>query len=227
MTTDYRVVDLGTKLGSALTEFRRRADQFFPDLPKLPPGECLGVDRNEKYRADVEGQGYLFAGWDLTDSDVLTGLPTADYYIAWDFLEHLPDTLWSQTLVKLMLHNARRGVWLRLPSFEQDAQTGEGRLKELGLRFAWTEWTGHKSRFTLMDCAAAIQEYSLETGRSVKTKFKPGRRVRSTADSRVVPLAAPVDTVKYTAALGLKPVQQLEPPLVAQWEVLLTYEQTT
>ena len=221
--TDFQVVDLGTKLGNSIGEFRRKANIFWPEFVAPLPELCLGIDMQDKYREDVEGQGYKFMALDVTAEGALEQLPEADYYIAWDFLEHLPNKEWSSAIVKVMLHKARKGVWIRMPSFEPDESTGEGVLLNLGLRFAWSNWRGHKSHYLLLDCITAINEYKTEAKRgSIAVKTKAGRRVRSTTDDKVVPIDAPIDTVKYSLDMGHKKVEKFDPPLVAQWEVVAT-----
>jgi hypothetical protein len=218
-----QVVDLGTKLGNSIVEFRRKAQQFWPQFVDPGPGGCLGIDKEEKYRADLEGQGCQFKALDLTQKGVLENLPEADYYVAWDFLEHLPDVAWSSAVIKVMLHKARRGVWLRMPSFEDDETTGEGALRKLGLRFTWTHWRNHTSHYELLDCIAAINEYKQTSGRgSIAVKTKAGRRIRSTTDDKVVRIDSPINTPKYKLDLGHKKVESFNPPLVAQWEIIVT-----
>ncbi len=222
--SNLKVVDLGTKLGNSIGEFRKKGHIYFGDeINRITPDECLGIDRQNKYENDVVGQGYHFAALDVTTEDAFDKMPEADYYLAWDFLEHLPDKQWSDHLVKVMLHKARKGVWCRMPSFEQDESTGEGALKALGLRFAWSNWHGHPSHYLITECVEAINAYKLTTNRgSISVKVKPGRRVRGTDDINVIPIDSPIDTVKYSPKLGHKNIRKFDPPLVAQWEVLVT-----
>lgn len=219
-----KVVDLGTKLGHAIGEFCKKGSLYFGDeISQIRPDQCLGIDLQDKYRNDVVGQGYRFMVMDVTQDGALDALPEADYYLAWDFLEHLPSKEWSDALVKVMLHKARKGVWCRMPSFEQDETTGEGALKKLGLRFAWTHWHGHPSHYLVEECVTAMNQYKLEQNRgSIAVKVRPGKRVRATDDKHVVPIDSPIDTVKYEPKLGHRPYQKFDPPLVGQWEVIAT-----
>lgn len=218
-----KVVDLGTKLGNAIVEFVKRGDMYFGEEVKLiQPNECLGIDRQSKFSKDLTGRGLQFMELDITAPLSLEKLPQADYYLAWDFLEHLPSTDWSSAVVHLMLHNARRGVWLRMPSFEQDDETGEGVLRKLGLRFAWTNWVGHPSHYTVLDAVTAVNSYCKKMGIPLlRIDIRPGKLIRSTEDPNVVPVEAPIDTVKYSPALGVKTVVDFDPPVVGQWEVII------
>ena len=221
---DLTIVDMGTKLGRSITEFRKRGHTFFGDDARgIPPERCLGIDKKTQYMSDVQGQGYRFLGMDVTSTGALENLPEADFYLAWDFLEHLPDKKWSGAVVWAMIHKARKGVWIKMPSFEPDEATGEGALRKLGLRFAWTHWHGHPSHYLVQDCVEAIQGYKQGTGRnSLAVKVRPGRRVRDTLDKQVVPIDAPIDTVEYKPSLGSRTVHKFDPPLVAQWDVIVT-----
>jgi len=94
---------------------------------------------------------------------------------------------------------------------------GELPLRRLGLRFAWTDWHGHKSHYRLLDVARALAAWP----KKFTWTLRRGRTVSSTADECVVPFSAPTDTVKYSPALGRKPAVTFNPPLVGQWDVIL------
>jgi hypothetical protein len=58
--------------------------------------------------------------------------------------------------------------------------------------------------------------------RACEYKVKPGgTRIASTRDPHVVPVSAPVDTVRYSPGLGPRPDVAFDPPLVGQWEFLI------
>jgi len=219
-----KVVDLGCKLGRALEEFRRAGPRYYGRAAEaVCPAECLGVDRQARYAALVRDRGYGFLGLDLTEPGALERLPRADFYLAWDFLEHLPDKGWSDAVLRAALARARIGVWLRMPSFQQDDDTGEGALRALGLRFTWTRWTGHRSGYLIEEALEAIGLYRKEVNRpAVAVRAEPRGLIRSTEDPRVVPADAPVDTVRYEPGLGAKPLVDFDPPLVGQWDLVVT-----
>lgn len=210
----YRVVDLGTKHGGALDEFRAVGHEFFGDAARgVPPGDCLGVDLKADYRRRVEAKGYRFDAFDVVREP--GRVPPADFVLLWDFLEHLPDVDAASATLRVALDRARVGVWLRMPSFEQD-EGGEAPLRRLGLRFAWTRWHGHPTAYLVEHARSVL----LAHPRVDRFKVKPGARVETTDDPRVVPEGAPVDTVRYSEGLGPKPAHRLAVPLVIQWEVL-------
>jgi len=222
--TTLKVVELGCKLGNGITEFIRRGSMYYgPLVRSIDPAECLGIDIQERFRADLESRRLRFRCLDLTADGALEELPEADYYLAWDFLEHLPNMEWVSAVIQVMLRKARKGVWIRMPSFEQDKDTGEGVLRAMGLRFSWSVWHGHKCHVLVSDVVQVINEYKSGVGRSsIAMKLLAGRCVRSTDDPCVVPIDSPVDTVKYDEKLGPKPIRDLNPDVVAQWEVVVT-----
>ena len=62
----WKVIDLGTKLGSAIGAFLKLGVEWFgKDVARIDPAGCLGIDRADKYRADVEKRGYAFQAVDL------------------------------------------------------------------------------------------------------------------------------------------------------------------
>jgi len=220
-----RVVDLGCGLGGHFTEFVKTGGLHFPDdreIGIIQPKDCLGVDKQSRFQGDVEGQGFNFMCMDVTEDQALMELPDADYYLVWDFLHHLPDQNWVAGIVQTAIHRARKGVWIRMLSFEDDMMTGEGRLKALGLRFAWSKWPVTKT--LMVDMLSIINEYKMQTSRnSVAAKPKPGDRVRATGDPNVVPENAAATVKKYDlTAQGPKVEERFDPPLVAKWEIIVT-----
>ena len=214
------VVDFGTKKGAALIEFLKKGSLYF-SLPGMSRKNCLGIDRQTKYKRVVERAKFQFQAADLLDDEVLKNLPEANYYLAWHFLEHLPSKSLSDKLVAVALDKAERGCWFRLPSFQQDERTGEGALRKHGLRFAWTRWKGHPSYYLTEDCQKAISGWAKRNKRDPKIKVKPAGYIKNTHDRRVVPIDAPIDTVTYTNSMGPKPLVTFKPPLVDAWEVLV------
>lgn len=220
---NLKVVDLGTNLGNAIGEFLKRGKQHFTDLEEIRPEECLGVDKQGRFQSDLIQRGYNFSEADLTTID-LSALPEADYYLAWDFLEYLPDTDWSAAVLQVMLHKSRRGLWLKMPSFEATGLSSEKTLKDLDLRFAWTTWPCNTSHFTLLKMAEAISAYKQESGRELAdVMVQASKKVLASGDPWVVPASAPIDTHKYSPTLGLKPSVKFNPPLVAQWDVIVKF----
>jgi hypothetical protein len=230
-TVTYDVVDLGTKHGNAIDEFRKRGLAL--TLPERSndlwlPHRCLGVERPqaENYRRIVTDKGYCFELIDCSDERQLKQLPPGNVYLSWHFLEHLPSKNHAYMVTHTALTNATELVWFRLPSFEPDDICGEGVLLRQGCRFTWTNWTGHPTRWLLEDARRAISSWTKQNqDRPYELIVRPGQQMVSIEDPRIVPIDAPVDTVKYHPSLGKKPTNFSFPrPIVAEWEVILRYK---
>ena len=223
------IVDLGTKKGNATIEFlqfskrhlQQRKGKPLPyyltqeELSSMSIRNCAGYERKEgeKYRKGVEGRGMQFRLADLATDGAIEQLPPAKVYLAWHFLEHVPNKDWSRKLVHASLSNSRWMSWFRLPSFQQDDKTGEGALRKHGMRFTWL----------VEDCQEAIQSWA-ETNkdRPYFLDIRPAGYIRAMDDHRVVPIDTEIDVNKYEKKHGPKPLHiKLEQPIVAEWEVIV------
>lgn len=211
----YKVIDLGTKKGGALDVFRSRGDMYYGDAVKCKPSACLGVDYADKYAEEVREKGYNFSSADVT----ACRWPTADFILAFDFLEHLKDREQSDAMLYLMLMNARKGVWLKMPSFEQDDE-GEAQLRKNGLRFTWTHWHGHPSHYLVGDAMKVITGICPDA----RVKHKHQRIIKDSNSKFVVPIDAPLDTNEYTAEMGTKPNIRFNPHVIGCHELIVFLE---
>ena len=207
------VVDLGTKKAGAIDVFREHHSIYFPSQ-KIPEAHCLGLDVQDKYRDVVTNKGYKFQASRIEDFDWVK----ADYYLAFDFLEHLTSIEQSKEVLKQMLRHATKGVWLRLPSFEED-ETNMATLRPLGLRFTWTQWTGHTSHFQKRHVTEAINESEFK---GLPVKFVGNLKIKNTQHRTIVPEHAPIDAVRYKTVYGNKLNTSFNPPLIGQWEAIIT-----
>ena len=232
MSPDFDVVDLGTKHGNAIDSFfRYAANAGLPaeQLAGFQKSRCVGYEREQaaEYRSIVETKGYQFRLANLTMEANLNDLPTADVYLLWHFLEHLPTKLESQRVLLAALARTRTMVWLKLPSFQPDAYNGEGVLRDRGLRFTWTEWTGHPTPWLLQDCQKTLELWQTQAAdRSYSTLVRPARVIEYSDNRHVVPINAPVDTLKYDPRHGPKPDPPIRFPrrVVAEWDVIIHFQ---
>jgi len=230
MTDQFDVVDLGTKHGNAIAEFLKKGnmylgnDQLFKSFRK---DRCVGYERPEaeNYRSIVEKKKFRFRVADLATDEAIAAMPAAHVYLAFHFLEHVPNKSWANKLVKASLTNAKSLAWFRLPSFEQDKDTGEGVLREHGMRFCWTHWTGHPTHWLVQDCVEAIEEWAKDNPeREYTLKVKPAELYKNIGNPRIVPISAPIDTNEYSESLGPKPkLPNFKPPVVSAWEVIVNF----
>ena len=230
MNPEFDIVDLGTKHGWAIDEFRRKGNMYLklPELFKqIKPQQCVGYERPqmEKYRTIVEKKNYKFRTADLAVDEAIAALPLAKIYLAFHFLEHVPNKDWSRKLVHQSLTNAQHLAWFKLPSFQQDNETGEGVLRQHGMRFTWTTWPNHPSHWLVEDCTDAIKEWSKNfPDRSYNLIVKPYGWINDMANDLVVPIDAPNDVVKYEPKHGPKPLHiKFKQPVISEYEVIVMF----
>lgn len=212
----YRVVDLGTKKAGALDEFRRNGHIRYGELAEaVPASRCLGVDRNHLLADFVRGKGYEFKTVDLTGPE-LSSLPEAEFYLAWDLLEHMPSVEHSQAVLRVMLERATVGVWLRLPAFEvKDV----ARLAQHGFRFTWTTWKCHPTPFKVKDATDVLDEMEAK-GVRYDVRIRENLRIESSQHRSIVPVSAPGETIYYFPDLGKKKTVAFDPPIPGQWDIV-------
>lgn len=208
--TDFAIVDVCCKTGGALHEFRRSLAGQAP-----PMSACLGIDSNDAYRANASRQGFNFRSIDVQKPEAMSSA-VAEYYLAYDALEHLESVEVAKRVLWTMLDNTLTSVHLRMPSFEQHQV-----LDDNGLRFYWTNWTGHTAHLLLSDVCAVAKEYAKPPRREVVLKIVDRGRITSSADPRIIPVTAPVDSHEYTRDMGPKPEVRFDPPLVPSFDVTL------
>jgi hypothetical protein len=228
----FDVVDLGTKQGNAMDVFLKTAGSHYlkqSTIDSFDRKKCVGFERPEgrKYQSEVARKGFQFKVANLATDEGVASLPESKVYLAWHFLEHLPNKAWSKRLVQAALAKSKVMAWFRLPSFEQDDMNGEGVLRKHGMRFTWTNWIGHPSHWLVSDCQQAIEEWC-ERPQSTTERYtltiKPAGYIRDMRDPRVVPINAPVDTNKYHPSFGSKPLSVVfDRPIVAEWEVIVRF----
>jgi hypothetical protein len=207
----WQVVDLGAKKGGAVALFLKSGRNYFgAGLDAVVPRGCLCIESNKKYRAEVERRGYTFWRADVLEVEEF---PRADYYIAWNFLEHLPNRDASKDVLRRALVAAVVGVSLLLPSFESEPQ-----LERADLQFVWTRWTGHPSYFTVSDAVAVIEEFP---------EWSPQIRSSGEVGSSESPLLIPRpkldadgwDEQRYDPKMGPKPLVMFDPPVTTRWVI--------
>lgn len=212
--SQFLVVDLGCKQAGATDQFRRGvASTFFKDKRAIPAKACLCVDLQDKYAEVVGSKGYRFKAADILGT---IKYPPADYYLAVSSLEHMPGLQESDIVLGRMLEAAVKGVWLRVPSFEQD-ETGEGQLRRHGLRFAWTDWHGHPSPWGPKHFLAFMKS----NHPALQFRIRHTKIIKDSSHPSVVPVNSPTDTLKYSPELGPKPAVQFKPHLIGEYDIFI------
>ena len=107
-----------------------------------------------------------------------------------------------------MLDASATGIYLRLPSFEQDQQ-GEGQLRRHGLRFVWTGWTFHKAHVCLQHVAQVLGKYPAR----LAVRKEPRRVFLDSSDKSIVMLGKEDE-----------PLVAFDPEVVGQWDMIIRKE---
>lgn len=138
----YDFFDFGAGDGGSL----RRAVELFG-------GRGLGIDVDTKKISRAQE-----AGLDIVYGDI-TALPREKlvrYVFLDNFLEHLPDFDVVQQMLNVAAAVAEEFVYIRHPSFEDEAY-----LAALGLKQYWADWTGHPSHILMHDFYAMFRRAGL------------------------------------------------------------------
>jgi hypothetical protein len=207
----YTVVDLGAKKCGSLDAFRKYRKGTFGGHADVAPDKCLAVDINADCGATAKERGYNFVQADVLDPKF--EWPSSMYYLAWDFLEHMPSINHSNYVLRKMVEHSSHGVWLRMPCFEPDTLD---KLDRMGLRFTWTTWAVHASAYTVALATRVIESVRgwHMAKKMVSTKFV------SSMDDRLVPKTAPSEVLKYDASMGPKSKIVFSPPISAAFDLI-------
>ena len=210
-----KVIDIGTKQGISIATFLRKVNKFFPSYEhSLSAKDCLGIDVDELYRHDLEGQGFSFTCGDITDSTFRGTLPSPEFFLVCNILHHFPSRRIVEELLLYVLDRAQYGVWFRLKSFETDNENGEGVLLEHGLRFSWSE---NHITYSCVEVFQVIRECCPKA----TIRIEPGKFIRHTKDTRVVPKETTSNAFYYDASMGPKEHISLSKPVVCDWDIFV------
>lgn len=114
------------------------------------------------------------------------------------FLEHLHSVKDARDFLYKGVNISRRFVHVRQPFFDAD-----GYLMSHELKLFWSDWRGHRNAMSALDAYKACRE--LLTRGLLKSFAILGRGPIFTSDhDDVIPLSAPIDSLKYTPMMGIK-----------------------
>lgn len=194
---EWDVVDLGSKKATAISAFPHVAKSHLSIGP-IKPSRCLCVDIGQEFERFATARGYAFQRADVLQFQ----FPPARHYIAVDFLEHLPTVEDSKAVFSRMLKAASVGVWVRIPSFEDEPQ-----LSSNGLRLTWHSWACHPARIKVADLLTVSD-----------ATVKVARFVDHSGQSEVVPIDSDPEARSYSEDLGPKPEVQFDQPIPGHWD---------
>ena len=143
----------------------------------------LGVDLSPKKVDSAIASGHSAVVADATDLDLAED--TVDFVLMIHFVEHLPTFDAAVRTIASAIRVARSFVYIRHPWFDADAQ-----LFDLGYKFYWSDWVGHKLHFDRLAFVRAFNRLGFKgrwclMGRGL---------VQDTRHSSIIPLFAPFDS---------------------------------
>jgi SAM-dependent methyltransferase len=181
--SDFDFVDFGCSTGGSI-DFAKK---------KLGGLRGVGIDIDPKKVESTRSRGVDAILADATDKDQFDG--KVRFSILSHFLEHLP----SQTIVTKALntavHVSRRFVFVRQPWFDSD-----GDLLAQGLKFYWSDWSGHSMPLTSLQMYVPLAAM-LSRGTIARFGLFGYKRISHSSDSRLIPLGGPVNASHYDSAL--------------------------
>ena len=194
----YDFFDFGAGAGNTLRFWQKR----------FQAGRGLGIDISAEKIAIARERGREVVHGDIRNIPEGTRVR---FVSMMDFLEHLPDLEHVREMVGVAVRCARDFVFIRNPSFEDEAY-----LSALGLRQYWQDWAGHPSHLLLSDFASLFEELGVPAWTA---NFKDP--IFDSSDESIIPAGAPPDQLGYDPAIcGPKPFVRFDKPVFRQLDVI-------
>jgi hypothetical protein len=144
----------------------------------------------------------------------LPGRKQVEFVAMSHFLEHLHGVAEAAKMIKKSIAVSRQFVFIRQPWFDSD-----GDLMQLGLKFYWSHWRGHRNKMTSLDFYSILNDERL-AGRIHGFSLYGRGKVCNSHHPALIPLECPADQHAYDARLhGEK--QPFDLPFVAFKEILV------
>lgn len=198
--TRYDFLDFGASKGGCI-EFAKS---------RLGGKRGLGIDIDP---GKVEAMRAL--GYDCIEGDVCKlDLPrkSVRFVTMSHFLEHLPDLAAVRKAIESAARVATHFIFIQGPFFDADDD-----LRAAGLKFYWSDWSGHPCRLTTAQLAAALRGLGL--AHYLMLARVP---VKSSLDPAIHPLASPRNALDYVAGTHPpKPFVEFDPMLYREMVCLV------
>ncbi|MCK6471061.1 MAG: glycosyltransferase [Planctomycetes bacterium] len=193
--TDFDFLDFGASTGSSI-EFACK---------HLGGRRGLGVDLDPNKVETMRRCGYDCIQADATKLELP---PNAVKFVLMShFLEHLPDLDSVRKSIRSAARVATDFIAIRGPYFDADEY-----LRGLGIKFYWSDWTGHLCHLTTMALAEIMRAEGLKD-----VRIECEREVADSNDPALLPLAAPADQHAYDPQFhGEKPQVQFNRKVYAE-----------
>ncbi len=200
LTKDFDFADFGCSTGGSI--------QYGQDKFDGQKGVGFDID-SEKVKRTREN------GYDAIEMDVLdlSLHPNSFRFVLMShFLEHLPNQSVALKCMEAGVMAATEFVFIRQPLFADDY------LAQFGLKFYWSDWTGHRNHMTILDFYKSIRSLQYEGGWRIYG-WKP---IQNSDHEFVHPIEGPINQHSYEVDKhGIKPSIAFDPNLYAEIMVLL------
>ena len=197
---EFEFLDLGCGAGGSTDHCIRR----------FGAETALGIELDAK-----EAEAAREAGYTVVVADVAaTSVPDrcVRFVSAMDFLEHLPCDETSFDVLGRFAGAARDFVLVRHPSFEDIEY-----LESVGLRLAWTDWTGHPAMMRIEDFERFFEKMGW-----TEYAIVPRLLIPDSTFNQIIPITAPRDTVTYDEDIhGPKPFVRFDRPVYTQFDIFI------
>ena len=170
----------------------------------------LGVDVDAKKVDAMRAQGYDCIVGDVANLDLP---PKSVRFVTMShFLEHLPDLATVRKAVQSAARVATHFLFIQGPFFDAD-----GYLREHGLKFYWSDWSGHPCHLTIDQLVATFEALGLKDYLALARL-----PVESSLDAAIHPLASPRNQQAYVVGEHLpKPTTMFDRPLYREMVCLV------
>jgi hypothetical protein len=188
---DFDFIDLGPSHGGSIDYCTRR----------FGARRGLGIDIDEAKVAEAREAGFDVVVADAAELDTTNAVR---FVSMMDFLEHLPDLDFVESIVERAANVATDFLFIWHPSFE-----GEDFLSAVGLRQYWWHWTGHTSHIQIADYCRVFERLGL-------TQFciRYHQPITNSHDPSVLCTDEPIDQGEFDPDIHqARPFVQFERPL--------------
>lgn len=199
----FDFLDLGCKTGGSIDYCAKRYRRS-----RLQHLRGIGVDINPNHVKKAREAGYAAIEQDILKLNIRHKFK---FVSALDFLEHLPNIVAVEGVVKKMSTLATDFIFIRHPSFEDIEY-----LESLDLKISWSDWRGHTALIKTYDFANMFNKLGLR-----QYCFIYKRPIWDSSNKVIIPLSAPVDIHEYTKNLGEKKLIKFKKPVFSQIDIFV------